>query len=225
MAEPQRLLLFGATGLVGGLCLQQALRQGAAVIALTRRPLPPHPSLSNPLISMAPESLADDLALATNISAAVCCLGTTIAVAGSKAAFRRIDVELVLAAARAARRSGCDHMLVVSSVGADPAAQNFYLRCKGEMEAGLSALGFARLDIVRPGLLIGPRQGKRPFEGVSQMLLPLLDPVLIGALRKYRTIRAADVASTLFALSRETRAGKFVHHYDEMRQARFSPAL
>jgi uncharacterized protein YbjT (DUF2867 family) len=216
MAEARPLLLFGATGLVGGECLQQALQQGHAVIAPTRRALPKHPSLTNPVITMQPERLAEDLALQAGISEAICCLGTTIKEAGSPDAFRRIDVDLVLAAGRAAYKNGCNHMLVVSSVGADQNARNFYLRCKGDMEVGLSALGFVRLDIMRPGLLIGPRNSKRPGEAISQMLLPLLDPILIGGLRKYRTIYGRDVALSLLKQSRETAPGHFVHHFEDM---------
>ena len=88
--------------------------------------------------------------------------------AGSQAAFRAVDFDMVVAFARAAAAAGARRMVTVSSVGADPGSANFYLRIKGEMEAALEALGFERLDIFQPGLLRGPRGGdRRPGERIA----------------------------------------------------------
>src|SRR5205085_9625313 len=88
---------------------------------------------------------------------AISALGTTWRAAGSEAAFRAVDFTMVVDFATAAREAGVPRMIAVSSVGADAGSRAFYLRVKGEMEAALSALGFDRLDIVRPGLLRGDR--------------------------------------------------------------------
>jgi uncharacterized protein YbjT (DUF2867 family) len=212
-------LLFGATGLIGAQLLQRLLASGARVIAPTRRALPPQPQLINPVTDLAPETLAAALAAFVQdniIAATFCCLGTTIKVAGSKAAFRRIDVELVLAAAQLAKAAGCPQFLAVSSVGADAAANNFYLRCKGEMENSVQALGFARVDMFRPGLLIGARAASRPFETLSQKLLPFVDLLLHGSLRRYRTIKAESVAQAMLHMARQSGGGQYVHHYDDI---------
>ena len=89
---------------------------------------------------------------------AYCCLGTTIKVAGSPEAFRAVDLDAVLAFARAAQRAGATRLAVVSALGADPASRILYNRTKGEMEHALRDLGFSSLVIARPSLLAGNRR-------------------------------------------------------------------
>jgi len=143
----------------------------------------------------------------------VIALGTTIAAeGGDRQAFRAVDLDLVLAVARAARAAGTRQAIVVSSVGADAASRNFYLSVKGETESALTALNFARLDILRPGLLRGHRRGApRPAEAIGQIVAPLIDPLLLGSLAKYRSIRARDVAAAILALAQQPGRGRHVH--------------
>src|SRR4029077_1833999 len=107
---------------------------------------------------------------------ALCCLGTTIRQAGSEHAFRAVDVDCVLAFARAAKAAGARRFVVISSVGADTSARNFYLRTKGEMEEQLIAAGFESLDILQPSLLLGWRAEMRPLELAAPPPPPRLDP-------------------------------------------------
>ena len=84
-----KILLLGATGLVGKNVLAQALADSAItdVVAPTRQPLAPHPKLINP-VSNRLESL---LGVTKGVDGVVCALGTTIGKAGSKEAFREVD--------------------------------------------------------------------------------------------------------------------------------------
>lgn len=143
-------------------------------------------------------------------------LGTTWKSAGKdEAAFRAVDEDLVLASARAALAAGASHMISVSSVGADPAAKNFYLRVKGQVERQLRELGYKRLDILRPGLLKGARGGDaRMGESLAKIASPLIDPMLGGGWRKYRSIQAKSVAKGALELATRKAAGKFVHDND-----------
>ena len=139
-------------------------------------------------------------------------IGTTMRQAGSKAAFRAVDHDAVTDFASAARRAGARRMAIVSSVGADAASRNFYLRVKGEAEAALRALGFERLDIMRPGLLRGPRDGPpRTGERLALLLSPVSDLILRGPLDRYAAIDAAVVADAMVASLDQTGAGTFVH--------------
>lgn len=149
----------------------------------------------------------------------LCALGTTMARAGSREAFREVDHDLVLKVADAARAAGIEHMIAVSSVEADPGAKSFYLRTKGEVEAALGKRGFGRLDLLRPGLLRGSRDERRPLEAAAQVGAPLLDLALHGRIRRFRSIRASDVARAAIALSGEKARGRFVHDYDGIRRA------
>ena len=189
------VLLVGATGLVGRSVLQLALADArvARVVAPTRRALPIHPKLFNPLIDF--EQLPED-ADWWAVDAVICTLGTTIKVAGSQAAFYRVDHDLPLQVGELALRHGAKAYALNSALGADPASRVFYSRTKGELERDLAALGFASLTFVRPGLIGGDRQAARPAEHaavkVSQWLRPLLPP-------RYRVVPAGRIAHHLLA--------------------------
>ncbi|WP_439547067.1 NAD-dependent dehydratase [Sandarakinorhabdus sp.] len=189
------ILLAGATGLVGGLVL--GLVHDA--IPVTRRPIVGHPGVVADF---------DDLPPLPPASVAVCALGTTRAKAGSDAAFRAVDMQAVLAFASAAQSAGAVHFILVSSVGADPKSRLLYPRTKGEVEAALERMHFARLDILQPGLLIGPRAERRPVEALLQRLVPLLNPILPAAMG---SLPAAAVAHAIVALSTQGAPGVFRH--------------
>lgn len=223
MATPKRnIFLAGATGLVGGEVVRALLAnrgwQGR-VIAPVRRPL----AMTDARLIALPADFSEatgDGALRQSLqsmlsgeplSVFVCCLGTTIKAAGSREAFIAVDRELVLHLARLAGECAARQAILVSSAGASRQSGNFYLRVKGEVEDGLEALGFARVDILRPGLLLGARNERRPGEAVAQALSPLSDLVLRGKLARYRSIDAADVAKAIVRLIDASEAGVFVH--------------
>ena len=148
--------------------------------------------------------------------AAVCALGTTICLAGSREAFRQVDYAAVLRFAAAAQAAGIKHFLVVTAVGAQPDASVFYSRVKGELERDLQKMGFSRLDILRPGLLIGARKASRPLEAFLQHIAPIADRIMLGAWRRYRSIEARALAHCLLALASQQTPGVFIHQFDEM---------
>jgi uncharacterized protein YbjT (DUF2867 family) len=200
-------LLAGASGLTGGYVLDALL--GAAdfsrVIAVTRRALGrEHPRLANRIVQF--ERLEAQLQ-GVRCDVALCCLGTTRAHAGSQQKFREVDVGYVRAFARAAQAAQAQRFVVLSSVGADPQARNFYLRTKGEMEQALEALGFVSLDILQPGVLLGWRREMRPLELASVALMPLVNPFLRGPRAAYRAIGARTVAAAMLGAARSGRKG------------------
>ena len=147
----------------------------------------------------------------------LCALGSTMARAGSQTAFAAIDHDLVLHLAALALRHGAQHAVVVSSVGADAGASNFYLRTKGRMERDLSGLGFSRCDFLHPGLLLGARDGQQRLgESIAQKLSGLYNPMLAGPLRRYRAIPATTVAAAFAKLAFVTGAGVHRHEFDAL---------
>lgn len=155
-----------------------------------------------------------DGALTDPVDAFVSTLGTTLKRAGSKAAFRAVDVDAVLARAAEARALGAVKAVVVSSVGASPNAASFYLRCKAEMEAGILGLGYEQVHVMRPSLLLASRSESRPAERVGQALAPLFAPALRGRFARYRAVTVDAVALEMLAcLQRET-PGYFAHHFE-----------
>jgi uncharacterized protein YbjT (DUF2867 family) len=148
----------------------------------------------------------------------LCALGTTMATAGSRAAFFAVDHDAVLHFARAAQAAGIRHFLLISAVGADARSPVFYSKVKGETERDLVALGFARLDVLRPGLLLGRRVESRPGEALLQRLDPVLRRLLAGPLSRYAGIEAATVAAAMLALCNESSEGNYIHHNAELRR-------
>jgi uncharacterized protein YbjT (DUF2867 family) len=222
---PRIALVAGASGLVGGFLLKALLEAPdyTRVYALTRRPLGrEHPKLANRIVTFA--RMAEQL---KGLSAhdAFCCIGTTIAEAGSQEAFREADVDAVLLFARAARAAQATRFVVVSSVGADSRSKKFYLRTKGEMEEAVSDLGFISVDIMQPSLLLGPRKALRPLEITGRIFAPLINPLLTGAREPYRAIPAETVSKAMVGAAR--RGGRGIYRYtyaamlqlSELRQA------
>jgi len=207
-------LLAGASGLTGG-CALDALLGAPDVgrtIAITRRPLGrEHPRLANRIVQF--ERLETQLKGAT-CDVALCCLGTTLRKAGSQQRFREVDVDCVLAFARAARTGGAKRLVVVSSAGADPQSRNFYLRTKGEMEQGVEALGFESLDILQPSLLLAWRSEMRPLELAARALMPLVNPLLRGKYLPYRAISAQTVGAAMLGAMRSGRRGVQRYTYE-----------
>jgi uncharacterized protein YbjT (DUF2867 family) len=213
---PRTALLAGATGLVGGHLLQDLLDSPdhARVYAVTRRPLGrEHPRLANRIVQF--DRLESQLR-GTTCTEAYCCLGTTIADAGSQEAFRKVDLEYVLAFARAAKAAQAQRFVVLSSVGADPGSKNFYLRVKGEMEEAVSAVGFTGLDILQPSLLLGWRRQMRPLELAGRLLMPVINPFLVGAREPWRGISARAVARAMVSAARANRRGTYRYTHAAM---------
>ena len=207
-------LLAGASGLTGGLALDGLLAAPdiSRVIAVTRRPLGrEHPRLANRIVQF--ERLESQLK-GSVADVALCCLGTTRRKAGSQPRFRAVDVDAVLTFARAAKAANARRFVVMSSVGADPRARNFYLRTKGDMEEELEGVGFESLDILQPSMLLAWRAEMRPLELVASALMPLIAPVLRGKYLPYRAIGARTVAAAMLGATRSGRRGVQRYTYE-----------
>ncbi len=194
-------IVLGASGLVGSECLRILLAENAydRVSALVRRPLGfDHPKLTQEQIAF--ERLAE-ARTSWSVDAVFCALGTTIKKAGSQTAFRLVDHDYPLAAARCAANAGAGMFIVVSSAGADVRSPVFYSRVKGETERDLSALALGGLVILRPSLILGERSERRPGEQFAQTMLKPLMPLLRGPLQRYRPIEASVIARAMVRLS------------------------
>ncbi|OBV37951.1 NAD-dependent dehydratase [Janthinobacterium psychrotolerans] len=201
-----KLLLAGATGLVGQHVLRLALADArvSTVVALARKPLAAHPKLIAPFIDF--DGLAPD-ATWWRADAVVCALGTTMKVAGSQQAFRRVDFDYPMVVARLARAAGTPAHVLNSAAGANPGSRFFYNRVKGELERELATLGFASLTHVRPGLIGGARAAVRPGEAAMAAMLGVLAPVLP---RRWRINPAERIAQALLEAAIDAAPGLHV---------------
>ena len=199
-----RIALIGASGLVGGEIVR---RLPSANLVLVSRRLTGHAARE---LVLPVECWGEALA-AEPVDIAISALGTTIAKAGSRDAFDRVDRRAVVDFARAAKASGARQMIVISAVGADPTSRSFYLSTKGRMEHEIGLLGFDRFDIVRPGLLRGDRAEHRLGESIAIRLSALTDRLTPARFAAYRSIAAADVAAAVVALCGASSPGRLVH--------------
>ena len=201
-------LVVGGTGLVGSYVLKQlALVEESPIAILRRRP--------NDLPDNVKAIEVDFDELLTSGDLPQCdhlylCLGTTIKTAGSQAAFRNVDFNYCLGIAQMAAKSGASVISLVSSVGADANSKSFYLRTKGQLEEAIKSLNFSSINIYRPGLLIGDRQEKRSAEKVGQLLSKVIDPLLVGSLSKYRSVKGEVLAQTMV---KQAKGDDGVHYF------------
>ena len=213
--SPRNCLVAGSTGLIGNLLTKELVKSNNNVIALCRHRL----TSTNNLLTYCKIDLEDEESfkdLFTNISDVFICLGTTIKNAGSQENFRKIDVDYCFSLAKAASLAKVPNISIVTSIGADSSSKNFYLKCKGEIENKISNLDFKSLSIYRPGLLIGARQEKRFAESIGKFLQPwLVDTFLRGSAKKYRSVKAIDLAISLKEFSGK-QPGKKIYYFEDL---------
>ena len=204
--------LIGATGLVGRHCLDLLAsdRSFERIVVIARRKFAEAmaPRVEGHIVDMDRLAERPDLFAVDQV---ICALGTTIKAAGSQDRFRQVDHGIPLAAARAARRQAARHFLLVSALGASARSRIFYSRVKGELEEALGTLGFPRLTILRPSLLIGERDEIRLGEEVAKRF----GWALPG---KYRPVHARDVAKVLVMCAKEGESGIRIIESDEIRE-------
>jgi uncharacterized protein YbjT (DUF2867 family) len=173
-----KVLVLGATGLVGRNALAQALAHPAItlVIAPTRKPIATQGKLINPVAPNLELLLPEVTSWGRD--AAICATGTTIKKAGSKEALRSVDHDLPLSFARLAHQAGTQNFALVSAIGASVDSSFFYARVKGELERDVREIGFRSLTILRPSIIGGERGEDRLAESLVLKLSHFLAPVL-----------------------------------------------
>lgn len=212
MNNQRTALVVGASGLVGGHLLQALLADTdyAHVTALVRKPLPGLSSAQHPKLSQVTVDFANLSAIATSISAqdVFCTLGTTIAKAGSQAAFRKVDYEYPLQVAEMAILRGAEQYLIVTAIGSDARSPIFYSRTKGEVENAIAGLGYKTFVAFRPSFLAGDRAESRLGETLGIAVGKMFGFALLGPFAKYRVIDAEVVAKAMVIEAKRNKPGK-----------------
>lgn len=204
-------LVFGATGLIGGFVVELLLLHPAyaKVAVFVRRPLKlDHPKLVQQVVDFDRPERFQHLVKGDDL---FCCLGTTMAKAGNKEAFYKVDFTYAFEAAKTGLRNGVGQYLLVSSVGADPNSMFFYSKVKGELEAALQALGYWGLHIFQPSVLLGERNENRFGEQLAGKIGRVFDRLTGGLLTKYRPIEADVVAKAMVSAAQGLKPG--IHVY------------
>jgi len=195
--------VFGASGLVGShlVDLMSKDKQYKKIIVANRR----HIAYSSPKIKeiIVDFDKLDQYPELFKVEEVFVCIGTTIKKAGSKEKFKQIDLELPEKIAQQAKEHKVDFFCMISSLGADANSSNFYSKTKGQAEDAVSNLDFKHLYIVQPSLLLGSRNESRTGEAIAQLMMKSLDFLFIGPLKKYRAIKAENVASAMLFIANQ----------------------
>jgi uncharacterized protein YbjT (DUF2867 family) len=181
-----KLLLVGATGLVGSHVLDLALSdiRISKIVVLTRSAITLDPN-TKPKLEIIQTDF-EDLPQSANwwqVDSVICTLGTTIRRAKTKEQFRRVDYDYPLAVANIARQHNASSFVLNSSMGANVSSRFFYNQVKGDIEAALTKLDFPSITIVRPGLIEGDRKEKRFGEQIMVGVLKIFGVILPKAMR------------------------------------------
>ena len=214
-----KAIIAGASGLIGGLLLDILLQSSEykEVVILVRKELPiKHKKLKQLVVDF--DKLQDDAA-DINGQAIFCCLGTTRKKTPDLAAYRKIDHDYPVQMAEIGLQNGIGQYHLVSALGADAVSSNFYMKMKGEVEDDIIKVGLRCLQIYRPSFLTGDRTEKnRVEERIVAVLFKVIDPLLIGRFKKYRSIPAKTVAMAMYKQSLKSQEGVFIHLSDQIKQ-------
>ncbi|MBN8192250.1 NAD-dependent epimerase/dehydratase family protein [Bacillus sp. NTK074B] len=215
---PRIALVAGATGLVGSNLVEILLKspEYTKVISFVRRDSGvKHEKLDERIISfdgmkLLPHEEIDDV---------FCCLGTTIKKAKTKHAFKKVDYEYPIQLGKLGRSHGAKQYLVISSIGANPGSRFFYSQVKGNLENELKELHFPSLHIFRPSLLMGERKEFRFGEKAGEIFSRAVRPVMVGRLKRYRSIPGKQVAYGMYRTAvGESKEEVIIHESEQIQE-------
>lgn len=213
----KKAVIAGASGLIGSKLMEILLEMPnySEVLILVRKELPlEHPKLVQLVVNF--EKL-QEYNLAISGHAVFCCLGSTQKKTPDLTVYRKIDHDYPLLLAQMAKQNGVPQYHLVSALGANSKSSSFYIKLKGETEEDIQKVGIKCLHIYEPSLLTGGRTEHRTGERLAIGVMKLIDPLLIGKLKKYRSIPAQTVAMAMFNESITNQEGVFIHHSDKIK--------
>jgi uncharacterized protein YbjT (DUF2867 family) len=213
-----KVIIVGASGLIGNSLLSVLIRseQIAEITLLLRNSI----SISCPKVKEIIINFDELDNYASKITGDIiyCCLGTTKSKSPDPNNYRKVDLEYPLNLAKMGLQNGVGQFHVVSSLGASSESKNGYLKLKGELESELKKLNIPSLHIYQPSFLEGKRQENRPLEKLMMPIMKLLNPILLGSLENYRSIKAFDVAKAMMNQSIKELKGVFTYPSKQIKE-------
>jgi len=215
----QTVTLLGATGLIGSNLLDILLnddKYGQVNVVGRRSVGRSHPKLLEKIMDFSDLKEMDPYIIGSET--VFCAVGTTNKkVGGDKHEYQKVDYDIPVHAAKVAADGGVYGFVMVSSIGANPDNNNnYYLKLKGVVEEAVSKSLIPQLIVVRPSLLIGKRKEKRIAESIAQFVMPAVSWVLPSSMNKYKSIKAAEVASAMVKAAQTLPRGIHFLEYNEM---------
>lgn len=214
----KKAIILGASGLIGSNLLEILLAQPdyqEVLIVARKKSKNKNTKVSQLVIDF---DELDNYAAEITGDVIFCCLGTTRRVTPNLDEYRKIDRDYPVKLAEIAVRNGIDEFHYVSAIGANSGSSNFYTKIKGDAEDGLKKAGLKSLHIYEPSLLIGNRKKPRLAESIATVVMKIVNPLLVGKLRKYRAIKAIDVAKAMYKQSLKHKIGVYTYTTDKIQK-------
>lgn len=202
-------LIAGHSGLIGEQLLKLLLEDNSykKVISVGRRMLElSHSKLDQQIVDFNNINISTD-----TVDDVFCCLGTTMKVAGSKEKFRLVDFNYPVSLGSFCLTKGATSFSLVSSMGADKNSGIFYNKVKGEVEETIMQLGYRKVEIFRPSMLLGQRAESRMGESIGKVAMTLLSFLFVGPLENYKAIQREKVAKAMVHFAEEESIGTTIH--------------
>jgi len=217
MNKQQTATILGSTGLIGSHVLKQICDDDdfSSIRLISRRPLSyDHPKLDIRVIDFEDEGQFRNAITGSDV--VFCAVGTTNKkVDGDKGAYRKVDYDIPVNAAKYCGESGCEQFLLVSAIGADSKSNIFYNRLKGEVEEEVAKFGIPSVSIFQPSMLLGDRDESRPAERIGQVLMSAFSFLIPS---KYKPIKGSDVAKAMVRASKAESQGMHTYAYAGMNE-------
>jgi uncharacterized protein YbjT (DUF2867 family) len=213
-----KAILAGATGLIGSELLNILLTEPDydQILVVARKSTGiTHPKLKELIINF---DRVDDYATEIAGHALFSCLGTTLNKTPDKKLYHKIDHDYPVRLAQLAAQNGVEQYHLVSSIGANSQSSNYYTRFKGETEEDVKLAGVKSVHIYQPSFITGDRKEFRPMEKIFIGLSFVFDPLLVGSMKKYKSIAAKTIARAMFNQSIKNSEGVFVYPSDKIKE-------
>ncbi|MGZ3754856.1 MAG: oxidoreductase [Mucilaginibacter sp.] len=213
-----KAVVVGGSGLIGRLLINLLLKSAEynEVVSLGRKKIT---SKNNRLTQHIVDfNSLDSHADLIDGDVVFCCLGSTRKKTPDLDEYRIIDHDYPVKLAEIAHSHGASQFHLVSALGANKNSSNFYSKMKGETEEDIKAIGLKCLFIYQPSLLTGHRHEQRSMERIAIVMMAILNPFLIGSLRKYRSIPAETVAKAMYKQSLQKKKGVHIYTSDKIKK-------
>ena len=213
-----KAVIAGASGLIGSNLLEILLSEPTYIevtILVRKETGLKHQKLKELVIDF---DKLEDYAGEITGHAIFSCLGTTNSKTPDKGLYTKIDHDYTVKLAQLGLKNVVEQFHLISSIGANSKSSTFYLKLKGETEKDIEKVGIKTVHIYQPSQITGGRKEFRLIERISIGVMYLVNPLLMGSLKKYRSIPAQTIAMAMFKQSLNNKEGVFIHPSDNIKE-------
>jgi uncharacterized protein YbjT (DUF2867 family) len=194
-------IILGATGLTGSILLKKLMndQRYETIKLFSRKKIEGLPKKVTQYIgdiltlqNFKEEFKADEV---------FCCIGTTAKKTPNKETYKKIDFGIPVTAAKLSKENNINTFLVISALGANEKSAVFYNKTKGQMQQEVLKQNIPNTFILQPSIIDGNRNETRIGEKIGLIIFKLIQPLFIGPLKKYKVIKAEEIAQAMLNLA------------------------